>query len=632
MPYTAKDVRARDWVLRMLLIGPPKSGKSGPVDEPVLTPQGWRPMGTLSVGDLVTSSTGAPARVTGVFPQGTLPIFRVTTNDGSWARTSLDHLWFTTTRNELFRGRYERPRIEGVRQPRISTGVVGQGSVKTLREIRETLEEEHFLPTLTGPVQFQSRDELLIDPYVLGLLLGDGCVSDSMWEGGIVNFTSNDDELMDCIDRYVVSIGGTTRRYRYPPKAGNQTIRCRHLLQMLSEYRLLGKTAHTKSVPKSYLHASIENRLAMLQGLCDTDGHACRQVGNPERSTRAEFSSVSEELADDVVALTRSLGGDAQVRHKKTYCGEAWVVSLGFSNQTCPFRLRRKAERWAETRERQWRPRIDSVEAVGGAECVCIAVDAPDHLYVTRDYLLTHNTHCSVLTSPGPVGVLNTDGPSGLDPVVNWGGDFICEDVRSYASFKSACMWFKAHIDEINTLVFDNISNFARLLEKEARLTVDNKDGRAIYGEYGRRILDCFDMLLALPVNLVIIGHATEAEPTVGGFGHMLTVPGQPKVIIPAQINDWVWLDTRAEGDKLQSRLLLAPHGGWTSAARSIRGVPFIDANITTFIEMVKEFRAQRSESNGAAKPKPIIAKPSPQQVRQVVTGQRPVTPVRKPQ
>jgi hypothetical protein len=126
MPQAASTLE-REAFLRILLMGSSKIGKAQPIDEPVLTPSGWRKIGDLQVGDEIIGSNGLGTRVIGVFPQGRKKVVRVKTRDGAWARCCEDHLWMTTD-------------------------IWGISSIKTARAIRALL-GTHYLPTLEGRCQ-----------------------------------------------------------------------------------------------------------------------------------------------------------------------------------------------------------------------------------------------------------------------------------------------------------------------------------------------------------------------------------------------------------------------------------------------------------------------------------------------
>jgi phosphate starvation-inducible PhoH-like protein len=173
--------------------------------------------------------------------------------------------------------------------------------------------------------------------------------------------------------------------------------------EIIRELGLAGTTSSTKFIPETYLHNSSDVRIALLQGLLDTDGGPATQKG---RTCRVQYATCSETLRDDVVYLVRSLGGVAYWRRRKAegrkpglangrpvpHRHDAFVMDIRLPPGIGPFRLQRKQELY--DRHGGGRPMrfIDSIEPAGEAECVCIQVAAADSLYVTEDFLVTHNT------------------------------------------------------------------------------------------------------------------------------------------------------------------------------------------------------------------------------------------------
>ena len=369
--------------IETLLRGSNDAAKPQPVDEPVLTPTGFRPIGSLAVGDEVIGGDGRPHRVVGVHPQGVRDVFRLSFGDGSWTRCTDDHLW----RAKLPGRRFSRP---------------GEWSVVPLATIRARCGDRPSSPIRRAvvptvrPVAFESKPAPL-DPYLLGLLLGDGALRQSPV------ITSADPELID-IARRLVPAGIVIRQSRHVSRAPSYTISTgvvggdlsvrpkNRVREALVELGLAGLRSHEKFVPKLYLYNSIEARLGVLQGLMDTDGTVSR-TGAPS------FTSTSRRMAKNVVWLARSLGGRASLTHKRTffrYLGSrkegkrAYQVHLRLPDFPL-FRLKRKLERT--------RPGINTTNRVlwsvvpdGRAECVCIAVDNPERTYVTRHGIVTHNT------------------------------------------------------------------------------------------------------------------------------------------------------------------------------------------------------------------------------------------------
>jgi phosphate starvation-inducible PhoH-like protein len=362
-------------------------GRAQPLSSAVLTPSGSRPIGSLRVGDLVVGSNGLPTPVIGVYPQGRKEVVRLRTQDGASTLCCLEHLWHVWTPDDR---RHGKP-----------------GRVVETREMIGRLRTAHQhrfeLPVLAAPAEFEPRD-VPMHPYALGLLLGDGCLTATTTP----SFATADPEL-------AVALEDALEGIELRPKGGvDYTLRNRHghrggvivanpVAVMLRELGLAGTRSNTKFVPEVYLHNSSAIRLAVLQGLLDSDGGPVAQRG---RTCRIQYTTCSEVLRDDVVYLVRSLGGIAYWRRREAagrrpglangrpveHRSDAFILDIRLPSGIQPFRLARKRERY--DRDGGSRPMrfVDAIEPAGEAETVCIQVAAADSLYVTDDFLVTHNT------------------------------------------------------------------------------------------------------------------------------------------------------------------------------------------------------------------------------------------------
>jgi hypothetical protein len=147
----------------------------------------------------------------------------------------------------------------------------------------------------------------------------------------------------------------------------------------------MGKKSYEKFIPLDYLTASIEDRLSLLQGLLDTDGCVYKN--------QTIFDSTSCELANQVMNLVRSLGGVSRLRSRKGTNRTAYRVEVCMFNGLNPFRLKRKSDKFLLTKRKQSKSRyIKSIEKIGLKEMQCISVSNSDGLYITNDFVLTHNT------------------------------------------------------------------------------------------------------------------------------------------------------------------------------------------------------------------------------------------------
>ncbi|HWD85801.1 MAG TPA: PhoH family protein [Solirubrobacteraceae bacterium] len=360
-------------------------GRSQPISTPVLTPAGFRPIGALEVGDLVIGSSGKPTPVLGLYPQGRRDVFRVRTQDGASTLACAEHLWHVYTASDRRRNK--------------------PGRVLETREMRGHLrvfhQHRYELPLVSGAAEFPQQ-EAPIDPYALGLLLGDGSLTT-----GTPTFTTHDPELITALEDSLPGIYLKARNhkdYTLLRRDGHRaTVLADPLVDGLRELGLAGSRSHTKFIPEIYLHNESLVRIALLQGLLDSDGGPVFQRG---RSCRIQYTTCSPTLRDDVSYLVRSLGGIAYWRCREAegrrpgfangrevpHRHDAYVMDIRLPAGIEPFRLERKRAQYE--RDGGGRPMrfIDSIEPAGEAECVCIQVAAADSLYVTEDFLVTHNT------------------------------------------------------------------------------------------------------------------------------------------------------------------------------------------------------------------------------------------------
>jgi phosphate starvation-inducible protein PhoH and related proteins len=364
-------------------------GRSLQTDTPVLTPDGFRPIGSLAVGDLVIGSNGEPTPVIGVYPQGEKDIYRLTTQDGASTLCSGDHLWAVTTRDDRRRGKPFR-----VLETR-----------KMIGNLRANHYHRYELPMHSAPVCFPYRP-VPADPYALGLLLGDGCLTGSTTP----SFATADVELAWELQRLLPGIQvrpkpGPNYELSQTASPSQTTVRMENpVTGAVRRLGLHGTRSTTKFVPDVYLYNSAEVRLAVLQGLLDTDGGPVTQRG---RTCRVQYTTVSPRLRDDVIFLVRSLGGVAYSRVRPAlgraphlvkgrpvyHRHDAHVIDSRLPAGIEPFRLTRKREKYLAAGGGGRPARfIESIELAGTAEAVCISVAADDSLYTTEDFLLTHNT------------------------------------------------------------------------------------------------------------------------------------------------------------------------------------------------------------------------------------------------
>ena len=363
-------------------------GRAQPVDSRVLTPVGWRRFGDLEVGDLVIGSDGMPTPVIGVYPQGVRPVFRVATQDGASTVACAEHLWTVRTKDDKRRGKWRTVRTD-----------------EMIGNLRAFHTHRFELP-LVAPVEFVERD-VPMHPYALGLLLGDGCLTTKTTP----SFSTADPQLARSLELTVASLGVevhpkdgydyTLRRQGGGGRGG--VITANPVTAVVRELGLAGTASSTKFVPDVYKINAAWVRYAVLQGLLDTDGGPVTQSG---RTARIQYTTTSPRLRDDVVFLVRSLGGVAYWRTRAAagrppgrangrpvgYVHDAYTLDIRLPEGMFPFGLDRKRAKHDAFGGGRPRRYVHSIEPAGEAETMCIQIAAADSLYVTEDFLLTHNT------------------------------------------------------------------------------------------------------------------------------------------------------------------------------------------------------------------------------------------------
>lgn len=342
----------------------------------IYTPDGFKLMGEIKVGDQVIGSDGKSTKVTGVYPQGKIQTYEIGFSDGTKIICCEDHLWSTMTLSEK----------------RHNKGFTTKSTKEIMKNVLNNHNQKvHRVPLLSGPVQFEER-EVKVDPYLLGCLLGDGNFTHDT-----VKLTSNDFNIIEeCSKRLPVMNELIYRsKYEYAIKLNGNS----NLKEELKSMELMGLKSHLKFIPDDYKYNSSKVRLEILQGLLDTDGWICsHRSGN----CRIQFCSASKRLAEDVMFLVRSLGGRAYFRKREytdkdshKYKGKtirhvhpSYIVDIKLGVN--PFKLKRKAEKYKS--DFNMTKMISYVTPMDTRECTCIKVDAKDSLFLIEGFNITHNT------------------------------------------------------------------------------------------------------------------------------------------------------------------------------------------------------------------------------------------------
>jgi len=379
-----------------IIQSPPRSGKAQPLYSLIRTPNGWIEMRDIKKGDIVSTPDGKTAKVTGVFPQGIRPTYKITLEDGRSADCDEEHLW------KIFNRRYWHSNNERIL------------STKEIIDLKNRSKIQLYIP-LCDPIENPSRD-LPIDPYVLGLLIGDGSIINNISFSNIDSDTINNFKNKLIPDYILKKNKGTNVDYRVvlknkKPTSGKKGKYTNEYIIALSELGLYGKHAWEKFIPTIYKEASIEQRLELLRGLMDTDGAGDNTSikglkYKVERAGSTPYLGTSSyQLALDVQYIVRSLGGLCKITVKHptfTYKGlkkkgrTAYRCLIRYPKPEDLFKLSRKQENVKRNKNVILRGEIKKVEYLGMQETQCIKIDHPDQLYITNDFIVTHNTHMAL--------------------------------------------------------------------------------------------------------------------------------------------------------------------------------------------------------------------------------------------
>lgn len=354
-------------------------GESLDAETVIDTPDGRRRFGDLRIGDAVFGADGTSTIVTGVFHNGIRDAFRVGFSDGSSVVADANHLWSVINPNNGARGWLgEKYGYRNAGYELLTTAELVEKGVTYSHNGRPR--NKFFVPW-AGPAQYPHR-EIPVPAYTMGVWLGDGTCHNG-------SITSGDPEMFDLLSTDNPGLELTRRQQTSRPKNSIYTIP--ELRGTLRGLGLLGGKTENKRVPREYLENDVAVRLAILQGLMDTDGWSQKEGG-------AYFGSTSEALVDDVVWLTRSLGGwaskNASVRLKERPEGGFYLPSYRACIRLKDFplfRLVRKQQR-IKCDFTKRRLGIREIELCGQKEMVCITVAADDGLFLANDFKVTHNS------------------------------------------------------------------------------------------------------------------------------------------------------------------------------------------------------------------------------------------------
>lgn len=332
----------------------------------------------ISVGDIIMGADSTPRHVLAL-ARGREPMARITPIKGEPFVVNMNHILSLVSTNE---GKGDFTCYQ-------------KGGEITNITVREYLTKSkswrHLRKLYRVPVNFSIPKNLPIPPHILGLLLGDGIMTNA------IGLTSAEEELGDEFSRYAESIGCSVRvtendrnvptYYAVVAKGAKNP-----LFEILHQLGLRGHCAHNKFIPKEYLTASRSDRLQLLAGLLDSDGFFDGHC--------LEITTQSRELAGDIVFLARSLGFMANCHEKYCACqtgAGGWYYRVHISGDLSPIPCRRKRHVFHVRQQKKNVLRTGfSVEILSEDDFYGFELDG-DHLYVDGNFVVHHNTGKSLV-------------------------------------------------------------------------------------------------------------------------------------------------------------------------------------------------------------------------------------------
>lgn len=352
-------------------------GKAQPLTAKIKTPDGWTTMGDISIGDTVSTPDGKNAKVSGIFPQGKVQTYKIEFSDGRFTECCGDHLWkvFSCQWNKL----------------KNNNGWKIINTKEMIELMKKSQSQTNYLY-----IELLSSDsindvELPLDPWKIGFMLGAGDFRDGF------KFTTTDEECVNFMTENLLE-GHSLKhygKYNYTISVGRCGLKENKYQRISTDLGLWDTSSETKFIPEIYKNSSINQRKELIQGLMDSDGYV-------SKNGSLSYSTVSIQLANDLVEVVRSIGGIASIKEKQTYYtykGEkkkgklSYTVKIRYSNPRELVRLPRKLERIPEDYQyKNLRLKVENINQIEDKESQCIMIDSEEHLYITDDYIVTHNT------------------------------------------------------------------------------------------------------------------------------------------------------------------------------------------------------------------------------------------------
>ena len=351
------------------------------------TPDGPKKVEEIKVGDQLFDRTGKPTNVLGVFPQGKMDVYEITLNDGRKTFCSLNHLW------NIHKRSWHREKSKNKFVPYTTEQIIEEGLMISPRS------GYRFEIQCAEPVQYEKK-EYSIDPYVIGVFLGDGCCTQR-----ILTLSSKDEEILQKVNSLIGGKGfikTEEKGYSWRFKCSENNFNTNHVelkyfqtKNFFEKYQKeICQYSYNKTIPLEYKYGSVDQRLKLIQGLMDTDGSISKKG-------KVTFTSTSLQLINDVKEVLGSLGyistlhTDKRDKYTNNICYSLYI-NIPNEEKYKLFSLKRKkeiAEKLPPSNFYYNKTQIKDIQKLNyQEEMTCFLVDNEEHLFLINDFIVTHNT------------------------------------------------------------------------------------------------------------------------------------------------------------------------------------------------------------------------------------------------
>jgi phosphate starvation-inducible protein PhoH len=354
--------------------GPPGTGKAQPLDSLVYTPNGPKKMGEIKVGNDICTPDGSSAKVLEVYPQGEKQIYKITFSDGDSVECCKEHLW------------------------KIDCKWWKSEKVRDLEWILNNYKTHSGYNKLSISVPeevYFNEQEVDIDPYLLGFLIGDGMLKLASPQ----IYTDDSEVLQYMVIKEDYEIHRLKHKFGYSICRKKKRNDRNYYTDKLEKCGLYKKLSYEKFIPDNYKYNLRNVRVGILRGLFDSDGYV-------EKGGQIGFTTTSHQLAFDVKEVIGSLGGICVIKERctsYTYNGEkkkgrkAYRCFIRYNDPSELFNLQRKKDKTKKRTKYKVKRVISKIEKSRKTLAQCIYLDSEDHLYLTNNCIVTHNTFLATM-------------------------------------------------------------------------------------------------------------------------------------------------------------------------------------------------------------------------------------------